>query len=66
MQAYLGDPVLKERLIADMAGHRQLERLVQGTGWEDDRGCFIGCLFRAYDHDLAPERIALASAKGAE
>jgi len=53
MRAYHNDPALKARLLAEMAGHREADRLVQGVYFEqtngDWKGCAVGCLLQDPD-----------------
>ena len=50
MQAFHNDPAIKAKYLERVAAHRHLDQLVQGTGWESDRGCAVGCTLDAYDH----------------
>ena len=51
MLAYNNDESLKQSILAEMAGHREADRLVQGHGyWEDGKGCAVGCLIKSGDH----------------
>ena len=36
-----------------MKAHIEADELVCGTGFEDGKGCFIGCTFDRYDHEYA-------------
>ena len=36
-----------------MKDHIEADELVCGTGFEDGKGCFIGCTFDRYDHEHA-------------
>jgi hypothetical protein len=57
LTAYLGDPALKERVLAGLAAHAAADELVRGVyfeqGVDDDslRACSIGCTL----HDLNPQ-----------
>ncbi len=53
--AYYGQPALKDDVMAQLAEHRRLDQIVQGTYWDgpkdwtpksgaDGRGCAVGCL----------------------
>ena len=46
MIAYHNDPALKDRLLAEMAAHREAERLTQGIYWNGAKGCAVGCLLQ--------------------
>jgi len=39
--------------IERMETHIEADELVCGTGFEDGKGCFIGCTFDRYDHEHA-------------
>jgi len=39
--------------IERMKDHIEADELVRGTGFEDGKGCFIGCTFDRYDHEHA-------------
>ena len=44
MLAYRMHPaVTKDAFVAVMQAHREADRIVQGTYWEDGRGCAVGC-----------------------
>lgn len=55
MLAYHNDPAVKAKYIARYAEHRRLDQVVQGTGFLDGRGCFIGCTLDNY----APEHFPI-------
>ena len=50
MIAFHNDPQLKSALLAQLAAHRAADELVKGIGWEDGKGCSIGCSLHVYDH----------------
>ena len=50
LAAYHGDPSLKEKIIARVRMHRETDTLIRGTGWENGRGCAVGCALEKYDH----------------
>ena len=39
--------------IERMETHIEADELVRGLGFEDGKGCFIGCTFDRYDHEYA-------------
>lgn len=55
--AYHNDPAIKAKYVARFAAHRALDEVVQGMGFEDGRGCFVGCTLDAYDHSRFPVEI---------
>lgn len=64
MLAYHNDSTLKDKIVSQMAEHRRLEQLIQGTGWEDGKGCMIGCALHSYDHSKLPEAIGVPESVG--
>jgi len=50
MLAFHGEPGLKELYLARVVTHREADELVQGIGWEDGKGCAIGCTLEVYSH----------------
>ena len=59
MQAFHNDPAIKAKYLERVAAHRHLDQLVQGTGWESDRGCAVGCTLDAYDHARYPIELGI-------
>ena len=59
MRAFHGDPALKASVLRQLAHHRRLDQIVQGTYWNESehKGCAVGCLTHARDgdHSLFPE-----------
>ena len=58
MLTYKNDPALKEMFIKRFAEHRAADDVIQGTGFDNGRGCFIGCTMNAYDHESFGNQIA--------
>jgi len=50
MKAFNNDPKLKEFYVNRMNTHAAADEIIQGTGWENGKGCFIGCTLHSYDH----------------
>src|SRR5712664_416600 len=48
--AYHGEPATKHLYVQRMIAHRDADQLVQGRGWENGKGCHIGCTLHNYDH----------------
>jgi hypothetical protein len=40
----------KDKILSRIAQHRELDEIVQGTGFENGKGCAIGCSLDSYDH----------------
>lgn len=54
MQSYHNDPAVKEKYVQRFAAHRAADDVVQGMGYENGRGCFVGCTLNDYDHSRFP------------
>ena len=48
--AFHGQQAVKDKYVSRVIAHRAAERLVRGTGWEDGKGCAIGCTLEKYEH----------------
>lgn len=52
MLSYHNDPLVKQKYIARFAAHRAADAVVQGLGYLNGRGCFIGCTLETYSRAL--------------
>ena len=59
LQAFHNDPAVKAKYQKRLADHRAAEQLIQGTGFEDGKGCAVGCTLDAYDHSRYPIELGL-------
>ena len=50
MRAYHDDQAVKAKYIGRVRTHREADNLIQGTGWENGKGCAVGCTLESYDH----------------
>jgi hypothetical protein len=48
MKAFHGDPAIKEKYLARLKAHHEADEIIQGTGWENGRGCAVGCTLNNY------------------
>jgi hypothetical protein len=48
--AFHGDPRIKAKYLRRIRAHRKADELVRGRGWDNGKGCAIGCTLNAYDH----------------
>ena len=62
MQAFHNDPLIKAQYIARVRSHREAERLIKGVGWDNGRGCAVGCTLEAYDHARYPIELGIPEA----
>ena len=54
MLSYHNDPAVKQKYIARFATHRAADEVTQGLGFENGRGCFVGCTLDNYNHSRFP------------
>lgn len=59
MKAFHGDVTIKEKYLTRVRQHREADELMQGTGWENGRGCAVGCTLEAYDHGRYPIELGI-------
>ena len=59
MIAFHGDPATKQKYVDRVRAHAAADRLVRGLGWENGRGCAIGCTLEKYDHSRYPIELGL-------
>ena len=57
MLSYNNDPAVKEMFIARFDAHVAADEVIQGTGFKDGKGCFIGCSMNDYSHKAFAEQI---------
>jgi hypothetical protein len=55
--AWHSDPAIKAKYVARYREHMRLDQIVQGTGYRDGKGCFVGCTLDKYKHDAFPDEI---------
>lgn len=59
MIAFHGDEAVKAKYLARVREHAAADRLIHGIGWQDGKGCAIGCTLEAYDHALYPVELGI-------
>ena len=59
LRSWHGDPAIKEKYQARMRAHIEADELIRGQGWEEGKGCAVGCTFDAYDHTRGPVEIGM-------
>ena len=55
--AYHNDPLIKLKYQERFAEHRKIDAVIQGQGYEEGRGCFVGCTLQSYDHSRFPTEL---------
>jgi hypothetical protein len=59
MVSFHGDPDIKEKYLSRVRRHRELDNIIQGTGWTGFKGCAIGCTLETYNHKRYPIELGL-------
>lgn len=59
MLSFHSNEAIKAKLIARMDAHAAADEITQGIGWENGKGCFIGCSLNNYDHSKWPKLLGL-------
>lgn len=59
MRSFHGDPAIKEKYLSRVIAHRKADAIIQGTGWENGKGCAVGCTLESYDHSRYPIELGL-------
>ena len=57
--AYHGSQEIKDKYVNRIQAHMDADELVQGLGFENGKGCFIGCTLDKYDHSAFPNEIGM-------
>jgi hypothetical protein len=57
--AFHGSQDIKDKYIVRVRSHRAADELVQGTGWENGKGCAVGCTLESYEHDRYPIELGI-------
>ena len=48
--AYFNDPAIKAKYVGRYKAHMAQDAVIQGTGYDAGKGCFIGCTLLNYNH----------------
>src|SRR5882672_10900931 len=59
MKAFHGKQEVKDFYVARLQEHHRLDQIIQGIGWEEGRGCNVGCILHEYNHAKYPEELGL-------
>ena len=57
MLSYHNDQAVKDKYTKRFAEHRAADEVIQGTGFSEGRGCFVGCTLDEYKHSRFPEEL---------
>ena len=50
MNSFHNDPEVKKKYLDRVIFHQKADHLVRGQGWEDGKGCAVGCTLENYNH----------------
>ena len=59
MLSFHNDKAIKNKYVNRILVHQQADRIIQGTGWENGKGCAVGCTLENYDHSRYPIELGL-------
>ncbi len=59
MITFHGKKEVKKFYIDRVRRHRLADELVQGQGWENGRGCAVGCCLESYEHSRYPIELGI-------
>jgi hypothetical protein len=59
MLSFHSDEKIKEKYLNRIKYHREMDNIIQGTGWENGKGCAIGCTLENYDHSKYPIELGI-------
>jgi hypothetical protein len=50
MQSFHNDIAVKQKYVARIEAHRKADEIIRGIGWDEGKGCAVGCTLNAYNH----------------
>lgn len=59
MLSFHNDPLIKDKYLYRVIKHREMDNIIQGKGWENGKGCAVGCTLENYDHSRYPIELGL-------
>lgn len=57
--AFHGDKKIRAKYLKRLTLHYNADEIIQGQGWENGKGCMIGCTFNKYNHSLFESKLGL-------
>ena len=55
--AFHGSKETKEFYVSRVLGHMKADEIISGTGWENGKGCAVGCSMHNYRHQAYEDEI---------
>ena len=62
MLSYHNDPAVKDKYVARVRRHRELDNIIQGYGWQGGKGCAVGCTLESYNHSAYETELGIPEA----
>jgi len=59
LSAYHGSEEVKAKYVNRMKAHIEADELDRGIGFENGRGCAVGCTLNKYDHSAFPSELGI-------
>ena len=59
LKAFHNDPAVKEKYINRVQAHIAADNLIRGIGWDNGKGCAVGCTLEAYNHSRYPIELGI-------
>lgn len=59
MLSFHNDQSVKEKYLSRVRRHREMDNIVQGIGWENGKGCAVGCTLQNYNYSRYPIELGL-------
>lgn len=59
MQSFHNNSAVKNKYVDRVIAHQKADNLIRGTGWEDGKGCAVGCTLENYDHKAYEDELGL-------
>ncbi len=50
MISFHNDKKIKAKYVARVIAHQKADHLIRGTGWDNGKGCAVGCTLEEYSH----------------
>lgn len=59
MLSFHNDAAIKEKYLSRVRSHRKMDNILQRIGWQNGKGCAVGCTLENYGHSRYPIELGL-------
>jgi hypothetical protein len=59
MLSFHNDQAVKDKYVNRVIAHQKADNLIRGTGWNNGKGCAVGCTLESYDHSQYPIELGI-------